>query len=200
MIIKKLFFVIALAIWGSVAFAQVFQIQGHYYSGCGDAQNLGNAPMDSFSNWSNGDFENLKEYINQRCTSMLSSDQGLISNINNAQDRITSEKAKQESFRLNKQKKIEECQNFSAFTTYMSEQNVISTNQSLQFWYGQKQKQREIEKESGVINLTTARNAGEMIVRTKDQLNQAFQTYKNLGGKAKTPDAVKLTAPNPCPR
>ena len=53
-----------------------------------------------------------------------------------------------------------------------------------------------VERESGVVDLSARRAAGEQIVAGKRLIEQAFSTYKQLGGTARTPDAVRA-GPDP---
>lgn len=57
-------------------------------------------------------------------------------------------------------------------------------------------RQTEIERESGVIDLTARRAAGERVAAGKLLVRQAFETYRQLGGKALTPEEVKA-GPDP---
>ena len=53
-----------------------------------------------------------------------------------------------------------------------------------------------VKRESGVVDLSIRRAAGERVVAGKRLVEQAFSTYKQLGGTARTPDDVRA-GPDP---
>jgi len=53
-----------------------------------------------------------------------------------------------------------------------------------------------VQRESGVVDLSARRTAGERIVAGKSLVEQAFATYKQLKGTARTPDEVRA-GPDP---
>lgn len=63
---------------------------------------------------------------------------------------------------------------------------------------GQKELASEtaIERESGVVNLTKRRAAGERVAAGKLLVDEAFEAFRSLGGEAVTPEEVKA-GPDP---
>jgi hypothetical protein len=53
-----------------------------------------------------------------------------------------------------------------------------------------------VQRESGVVDLSARRAAGEQVVAGKRLVEQAFVNYKQLGGTARTPDDVRA-GPDP---
>lgn len=86
--------------------------------------------------------------------------------------------------------RLAEASRFLAVTRDLSKVVVAQARDELE-------RDKEVERLTGVANLKLRHDAGEVIVSTPKQLAAQFDDYRSLGGKARSIDAVE-SMPDPC--
>lgn len=111
---------------------------------------------------------------------------------NRAEDEIKASATKQaveEQMQIRKQK-LQEIQDSPNYKIWLA---ALQVEQGFKLIAeGQKalEHQDAVETESGVVNLTSRRAAGDRVVAGKSLVKQAFETYKKRGGTVQTPEEV----------
>lgn len=81
---------------------------------------------------------------------------------------------------------------------YQIQENVIQGVAAIADWKSSAAQEAKISRASGIRNLSREYSNGEGRVESQDALNQAWQAYKEIGGKATSPQRVAHTLKDPC--
>jgi len=97
---------------------------------------------------------------------------------------------------LERKKQI--CYSSKKYLLYEQQEMIIIHNVSLELSRNRQKFEREISNESGMVNKSAVYAIGKDIVVAKRNLNEAWNKYKRLGGKASSPSKVSHSLKNPC--
>lgn len=97
-----------------------------------------------------------------------------------------------------RQQQRSDCKAGKAFKLYESQELVMVHAHNIDLYKQLQAKDRSIAKESGVRDLETERQLGAYIVNEREQMNDAFNQYKQLGGTAKVPQLMTHQYQNSC--
>lgn len=91
------------------------------------------------------------------------------------------------------------CMETPAYKLFFYEDDITSLRDEMSSLKAQQAQERRISATSGVRNLSNEYAIGQRMVEVEDQLKSDLQAYRDLGGKARSIGAVKLTRTDPCP-
>ena len=94
--------------------------------------------------------------------------------------------------------RLKTCQSTPEYERYSAQENILSYVEELETSKAQQAHERRVAKTSGVRNLLEERQIGERIVNLNDDLKTEFARYKQLGGKASSPQKVTRERTDPC--
>lgn len=95
------------------------------------------------------------------------------------------------------QNKIDQCHETPKYKYYWAADAVVNDIEGIKELQDGLADQRKISSISGVRDLAAERQLGEGIYETRQGLTSHFEYYRQQGGKAKSPAAVKRV-PDPC--
>lgn len=93
---------------------------------------------------------------------------------------------------------LQQCDATPAARLYNVEERIIAGRGNLANYRSALAQEHRIAQTSGVRDLRRERNEGEAIVELQDDMKVDFEDYKQLGGKARSPDRVAHAGADPC--
>lgn len=112
-------------------------------------------------------------------------------------DEVMNKKNAEQAASKSRGEQVRECLSGSAYNLYVASSLVDGENKKIANARRQLNKQDEIGRVSGAVNLSEKNRLGEVLVNAKALRSKYFADYKKYGGAAVLPEKV-LVLENPC--
>jgi hypothetical protein len=89
------------------------------------------------------------------------------------------------------------CMQQTSYRRYSAASAIVKLREQEAYGRSLIEHDRQVEEESGIVNMETRHIAGELIVRSREQAQSSFEAYKASGGAAQSVRDVKAES-NPC--
>ena len=99
---------------------------------------------------------------------------------------------------LARRSRDKQCRESAEYVFFLAEERVMEDRKIKREAQATLADEQRVGAVSGYVNKARMHDAGARIVWAEDDLKRAWADYRNLGGKAASPQAVKHVQPNPC--